>query len=94
MAEGGSRLKLSKLGTVMEVLSPLGEDPPVVDPESDGIWKPPGCAAAAAACDSILPIASYMGLLKSRFPSEVTSFNPNSGLVCNMKFVENYRYLE
>ena len=36
MAEGGSRLKLSKLGTVMEVLSPLGEEPPVVELESEG----------------------------------------------------------
>ena len=80
MAEGGSRLKLSKLGTVMEVLSPLGEEPPVVEPESEGNWKPPGCAAAATACDSIFPIASYIGLLKSLLPSVVTSFNPNSGL--------------
>ena len=35
MAEGGSRLKLSKLGTVIEWLSALGDE--LAEPESEGI---------------------------------------------------------
>ena len=90
MAEGGSRLKLSKLGTVIEWLSPLGDE--LAEPESEGIWKFPGCAAAASACDSIVPMASYIGLLKSRLPSDVTSFSPNSLFACNRSIYDYYYF--
>ena len=62
MADGGS--KLSKTAS-------FGPDPVLEEAaESVGIWK---FCAAASAWDSMLPIASYIGLLKSRFASVETS---------------------
>ena len=60
-------------------------EPEAEDPveEEEGMTKLPATAAALAS-DSRLPMASYMGLLKSRLPSEVTSWRPNSvGASCN-----------
>lgn len=64
----------------VEAGEPEAEDP--VE-EEEGMTKLPATAAALAS-DSKLPMASYMGLLKSRLPSEVTSWRPNSvGASCN-----------
>ncbi len=78
MAEGGSMNEPA--GSVEAGLDPdPAEDSPLLLPPAEGIWKLPA-AAAAAAWDSMVPMASHMGLLNSLLPSEddETSWSPNS----------------
>ena len=80
MADGASA-KPDAPAARVEAGDPEAEDP--VDEE--GMTKLPATAAALAS-DSKLPMASYIGLLKSRLPSEVTSWRPNSvGFSCKKK---------
>ena len=75
MADGASAKPEAPAARV-EAGEPEAElDDPVEEEEL--MTKLPATAAALAS-DSKLPMASYMGLLKSRLPSVVTSWRPNS----------------
>ena len=83
MAEGGStkpELAAAPAAKVEagEPREPLAELEEPADESHEGMTK---LAAAASAWDSMLPMASYMGLLKSLLPSEVTSWRPKSLLL-------------
>ena len=80
MADGASAKPEAPAARV-EAGEPEAElDDPVEEEEL--MTKLPATAAALAS-DSKLPMASYMGLLKSRLPSVVTSWRPNSvGVSC------------
>lgn len=72
MADGASAKPEAPAARV-EAGEPEADEPV----EEEGMTKLPATAAALAS-DSKLPISSYMGLLKSRLPSVVTSWRPNS----------------
>ena len=82
MADGASAKPEAPAARV-EAGEPEADDEPVEEEEL--MTKLPATAAALAS-DSKLPMASYMGLLKSRLPSVVTSWRPNSvGVSCKSK---------
>ena len=72
MAEGGSMNPEAPAASV-EAGEPLEPLPDEEAESPEGIAKLPDTAAAST-CDSMLPMASYMGLLKSRLPSDETAW--------------------